>query len=223
MTSFWIATAPPRTALPALDGDVRADVAVIGGGIVGVTTALLLQEDGARVVLLEANRIGSGVTGHTTAKVSSQHGMIYARLRSTFGAGGAHAYGAANEAALGWIARRVGRDAIDCDFRRRPSFAYVTSERARAEEEAQAAAEAGLPAAFTDTTPLPLPVQGAVRFDDQAEFHPSRYLLALAAQLEGPVYEHTRAVGVDVGERCVVDTGGGRVDADRVVVATHYP
>ncbi len=67
-----------------------------------------------RVVLLEAGRIGHGVTGHTTAKISSQHGLIYARLRSRFGAGGARIYGEANEAALDWIARprRARRDRV---------------------------------------------------------------------------------------------------------------
>jgi glycine/D-amino acid oxidase-like deaminating enzyme/nitrite reductase/ring-hydroxylating ferredoxin subunit len=223
MTSVWIDTGPPQPALPELDGHVRADVAVIGGGIVGVTTALLLREAGANVVLLDGDRIGCGVTGHTTAKLSSQHGMIYARLRSTFGLDGARLYGDANEAALDWIARRVEQDAIDCDFRRKASYAYVTSNRAKAEEEADAAAEAGLPAAFTETTPLPYAVAGAVRFDGQAEFHARKYLLALAERLDGGVYERSRAVEVDTDEDCVVKTPGGRVTADRVVVATHYP
>ena len=112
-------------ARPRLEASVDADVAVLGGGIVGITTALLLQEAGARVVLLEADRLARGVSGYTTAKVSSQHGLIYARLRSEFGADGARTYGAANEAALAWIADRVERDGIDCDFRRRASYAYV--------------------------------------------------------------------------------------------------
>jgi len=223
MTSFWVDTGPPQPERPALDEHVRADVAVIGGGIVGVTTALLLQEAGARVVLLERNRIGCGVTGYTTAKVTSQHGMIYSRLRSTFGASRARDYGDANEAALAWIAGRVERDGIDCDFRRKAAYAYVTSNRAQAEEEAQAAAAAGLPAAFTEATPLPYAVAGAVRFDDQAEFHVRKYLLALAGRLEGGVYERSHAVEVDTDENCVVKTPGGRVTADRVVVATHYP
>ena len=222
MTSVWIDTGPTQPELPELHGHVRADVAVIGAGIVGVTTALLLQEQGAHVVLLDADRVGCGVTGYTTAKVSSQHGMIYARLRSTFGADGARAYGDANEAALDWIARRVEQHRIDCDFRRRASYAYVTSDRAKAEEEAEAAAEIGLPATFTETTPLPYPVAGAVRFDGQAEFHVRKYLLGLAERLEGGVYERSRAVEVDTDEDCVVKTPGGRVTADRVVVATHY-
>ena len=223
MTSAWLDTAPPQLEHPQLDGDWRADVAVIGGGIVGVTTALVLREAGARVVLLEANRIGHGVTGHTTAKVSSQHGMIYAKLQSTFGADGARAYGESNEAALAWIAARIDEDGIDCDFRRRAAYAYVSSKPEQAEKEAEAAAGAGLPAHYSETTPLPYDVAGAVRFDDQAEFHPHKYLLALAEQLDGDVCERTHAVGVDSDGGCRVKTPGGVVTADRVVVATHYP
>jgi glycine/D-amino acid oxidase-like deaminating enzyme/nitrite reductase/ring-hydroxylating ferredoxin subunit len=228
--SFWVQTGPPQPAFPDLDGDVRADVAVIGGGIVGITTALLLTERGADVVLLEADRLGRGVTGHTTAKVSSQHGMIYSRLRSRFGATGARIYAEANETALRWIAERVERDAIECDFRRRPSYAYVTSSSARStvEDEARAASEAGLPASVVETTPLPYPVEAAVRFDGQAEFHVLRYLLALVDALTGAgggcrVFERSRAVEVDADEDCVVKTPGGRVVAGQVVVATHYP
>ena len=153
MTSAWLATRPEPRSFPALHGDVRADVAVLGGGIVGITTALLLQEAGLDVVLLEADRLAHGVSGHTTAKVTSQHGLIYARLRARFGAEGGRTYAAANQAALEWIAGRVASDAIECDFRRRPAYAYVTSERARGklEDEVRAADEAGLPAWLAET------------------------------------------------------------------------
>jgi glycine/D-amino acid oxidase-like deaminating enzyme/nitrite reductase/ring-hydroxylating ferredoxin subunit len=228
--SFWIDTGPPQPSFPRLDGDVRTDVAIIGGGIVGITTALLLKERGADVVLLDANRLACGVSGHTTAKVSSQHSMIYSRLRSRFGPDGARTYAEANEMALRWIADRVEREAIECDFRRRSSYAYVTSPSARstAEDEAQAAREAGLPASLVDTTPLPYPVEAAVRFDGQAEFHVRKYLLALVDALAGPggscqIFEHSRAAEVDTDEDCVVKTPGGCVIANQVVIATHYP
>ncbi|MEO8689557.1 MAG: FAD-dependent oxidoreductase [Solirubrobacteraceae bacterium] len=223
-TSVWVDTGPRPDARPQLEQTTDAEVAVVGGGIVGITTALLLQEAGMRVVLLEAGRLAAGVSGYTTAKVSSQHGMIYDRLRSSFGADGARTYGAANEAALAWIAGRVERDGIDCDFRRRASYAYLgpDADRSDAEREAEAALEAGLPAALVDETPLPYPVAAAVRFDDQAEFHVRKYLLALAERLD-EVYEHSHAVQVDADERCAVKTPGGSVTADHVVVATHYP
>jgi glycine/D-amino acid oxidase-like deaminating enzyme len=222
--SLWIATGPEQPLLPDLDRDVEADVAVIGGGIVGITTALLLKEAGARVVLLEADRLAHGVSGHTTGKVSSQHGMVYARLAERFGAEGARTYGAANEAALAWIADRVEADGIECDLRRRASYAY--GDRAQAEREAQAAIEAGLPASLVDDTPLPYPVEAAVRFERQAEFHSRKYLLALAAQLEGDgcrVFERSRAAEVDVHAQPTVKTPGGRVVAGHVVLATHVP
>jgi glycine/D-amino acid oxidase-like deaminating enzyme/nitrite reductase/ring-hydroxylating ferredoxin subunit len=226
--SAWLDTAPPQRAYPRLDGEARADVAVIGGGIVGITTALLLAEAGASVVLLEAGRLGHGVSGHTTAKVSSQHGLIYARLRSRFGARTARAYGRANEAALQWIAERVRRDGIDCDWRRRASYAYVTSDgdRSDVEDEARAAIEAGLPASLVDELPLPFAVAGAVRFEDQAEFHVQRYLLGLTDRLDGAgcrIFEHSHGVQLDSDEDCVVKTPGGHVVAGHVVVATHYP
>jgi len=226
--SVWIETGPPQPERAELRESVRADVAVIGGGIVGITTALLLQEAGARVVLLEGNQLARGVSGHTTAKVSSQHGLIYSHLRSAFGADAARTYGDANEAALRWIADRVGRDGIDCDFRRRSSYVYVTTgaKRSQVEDELRAATEAGLPASLAETTPLPYPVEAAVRFDDQAEFHVRKYLLALADRAEAAgceIYERSHAVEVGADDDCVVKTPGGRVTADRVVVATHYP
>lgn len=226
--SIWIEAGPAQAARPTLEDDLRADVVVIGGGIVGITTALLLAEDGADVVLLEANQLARGVSGHTTAKVSTQHGLIYARLRSTFGDDTAAVYAEANQAGLDWMAGRVRDDAIDCDWRRRAAYAYVTSdaERAKIEAEVEAATAAGLPATFVDATPLPYPVAGAVRFDDQAELHPRKYLLALGARLAaagGRIFEDSHAVEVDVDEDCMVKTPGGRVTADRIVVATHYP
>jgi glycine/D-amino acid oxidase-like deaminating enzyme/nitrite reductase/ring-hydroxylating ferredoxin subunit len=225
--SLWIATVPEQPEHPWLDRDIRAEVVVIGGGIVGITTALLLAEAGVEVVLIEAGRLARGVSGHTTAKVSSQHGFVYAELGSKFGAEAARTYGQANEAGLEWIAARA-EGGIDCDFRRRPAYAYVTSEsqRSQAEDETEAAIAAGLPATLVDSTPLPYPVAAAVRFDDQAEFHACRYLLGLAEQLAASgarIYENTRAAEVDEDEPCAVKTPGGRVSADRVVVATHYP
>jgi glycine/D-amino acid oxidase-like deaminating enzyme/nitrite reductase/ring-hydroxylating ferredoxin subunit len=222
VTSVWLETVPAAPAFGRLEENLEADVCVVGGGIVGVTTALLLHEAGARVVLLEADRIGSGVTGHTTAKVTSQHGLVYAELARRLGAEAARVYGAANEAALAWIAGRVAADGIDCDFRRRDAYAYAHDGGTRdaVEAEARVAVAAGLPATLVERTELPYPVAVAERFADQAEFHPIKYLRALVGQLPPErVFERTRAV--QAGE--VVRTPGGNVVAEHVVVATHYP
>lgn len=227
--SLWADTAPRRAELPRLARDAEVDVAVIGGGIVGLTTALLATRAGATVALVEADRVGNGVSGYTTAKVSSQHGLIYERLRSNLGPDAARLYGQINEAALTWIAEQVEGAGIDCDFRRRASYVYAPagSDRDEIDAEARAAALAGLPSRRVAETPLPYPVAAAVRFDDQAEFHAGKYLAGLTDELVArgcAIHERTRALGVDEGRRCIIETdAGGRLLADRVVVATHYP
>src|SRR5688572_1510703 len=125
--SLWVDTAP-ETSYPALGGEIEADVAVIGGGIAGLTSALLLKRAGASVVVLEAGRVGTGVTGHTTGKVSSLQGLIYSQLSGAFGKRGAQTYGAANEAAIEQVASLVDSEAIDCDFRRVANYTYADSE-----------------------------------------------------------------------------------------------
>ncbi len=225
---IWLATARERAPSPRLEETVRADVAVLGGGIVGLTTALMLQEQGVDVVLIEADRLGRGVTGHTTAKVSSQHGLIYSQISSKHGTEAARTYGKANQVALEWIARRVRDDGIDCDFRRRASFAYMApgSGRSELEDEVEAAQQAGLPATLVEETPLPYPVEAAVRFGEQAEFHVGRYIAALVDRVEAAgcrIYEHSRAVEIDENGPVTVKTPGGRAEAGHVVVATHFP
>jgi glycine/D-amino acid oxidase-like deaminating enzyme/nitrite reductase/ring-hydroxylating ferredoxin subunit len=225
--SLWLDTVTRRD-FPPLERDVEVDVAVLGAGITGVTVALLLKQAGATVALVEADRVGAGVTGYTTAKVSSLHGLTYQRLVSSFGDEGARVYGEANEAGLARIARFVSELQIDCEFERRPNYTYTESpeEGSRIEEEVAIAAKLGLPATYTAETDLPFPVAAAVRFENQAQFHPVRYLLELASRIPGDgshVFERTRAQDVDDGKPCSVRTDRSTVRAARVVVATHMP
>lgn len=225
MTSVWMDSAP-ATAYEPLPHDVEADVCVIGGGITGLTAAVLLKEAGLTVAVVEMDRIAAGVTARTTGKLSALHGLAYRQLRSRFGADGARVYAEANQAALELIARWVRDRAIDCDFRRKPNFTYAEDDAAAIEEEVEAAGAAGLRASFTTETDLPWPVAGAVRVEDQAEFHARRYLLALADGLPGDgsaIYERTRAHSVSDGSPCRVRTDHGEVVARDVIVATHYP
>jgi glycine/D-amino acid oxidase-like deaminating enzyme len=227
--SYWAKSAP-GDGYPPLEHDLECEVAVIGGGIVGVSTALELAREGARVALLEARSIGSGATGYTTAKISSLHGLTYAKLESSLGAAVARAYGEANEAGLAEIAARVEELAIDCDFRRKPNYTYTESESGVSSvmEEADAAKRAGLPTTFVgDAEGLPFPVAGAVRLSAQAEFHPLKYLHALAraaAEAGCVICEGSRVVSVDQGNPCRLRTeGGSTVRASQLVVATHLP
>jgi len=225
--SLWL-DGEPATRHPPLRAGVKVDVAVLGGGITGVTTALLLKRAGATVALIEAARVGGGVTGYTSAKVSSGHGLIYDDLASSFGAETAAIYAQANEAAIARIAEEVEQGGIDCDFRRKPAFVYAETEDdlRSVEREVEAALRSGLPVSFADEVDLPWRVAGAIRYEDQAEFHPHRYVVALAKQIGGGgsrIFERTRVTGVSAGRPCEVQTERGAVTADHVVVATHFP
>lgn len=225
--SLWLATGPATTFAP-LKAEVETDVAVIGAGIFGVTTALMLAREGRNVVLLEMDRVGQGVTGHTTAKISSAHGLIYTQVRSRFGREGAAVYADAQQAGLGMIAGMAAELGIECELRRRPAYTYAESaEDAQAiEQEVEAAREAGLPVSLVTDTPLPWPIAAAIRYEDQAEFQPRSFVVGLAEALVaagGRVHERTRATGVREGSPCAVETDHGAVRADHVVIATHMP
>jgi glycine/D-amino acid oxidase-like deaminating enzyme/nitrite reductase/ring-hydroxylating ferredoxin subunit len=225
--SFWLETAPD-TDYPALDGELAVDVCVIGGGIVGLTAATLLRRAGKTVCVLEAKRIVRGTTGYTTAKVTGGHGVIYSDLEQNFGAEGARVYAESNQAALERVVRFVDEDGIDCDFERKANYVYAESQEdvTKVEREVEAARRAGLDVSFTTETSLPYEVAGAARLENQAQFHPRRYLLALAATIPGEgshVFEETAAQDVRHGDPCRVETDRGVVRATDVIVATHIP
>ncbi|MYW46652.1 FAD-dependent oxidoreductase [Streptomyces sp. SID161] len=226
--SYWLRTAPGPEH-PALDTDLDVDVAVVGAGIAGLSTAHELTRAGLRVAVLEAGRAAGGVTGYTTAKLTAQHTLVYDRLRRTRGPDGARLYARSQTEAIEHAAALVAELGIECEWETRDAYTYVR-DRDRAEEvraEAEAAREAGLPAVFTTETGLPFPVAGAVRVTGQAQFHPVKYLRAITADLiarGGQVYEGTRVTGLTEGEPCRLTTeSGATVTARDVVLATHYP
>jgi glycine/D-amino acid oxidase-like deaminating enzyme/nitrite reductase/ring-hydroxylating ferredoxin subunit len=225
--SLWLATTP-RTDYDPLDGDLRVDVAVVGGGITGLTAALNLTEAGREVALLEADRVCTGTSGNTTAKLTSQHGLKYESLCSKFGNERAKQYATANEAAIDEVEARLDEFGVDADFERTPAYVFAESDDhvEKLRDEAEAARRLGLPAEFTESTDAPFEVAGALRFDDQAQFHPREYLLAVAEAVADDgshVFEETKAVGLDAGSPCRVETNRATVTADEVVVATLFP
>jgi glycine/D-amino acid oxidase-like deaminating enzyme/nitrite reductase/ring-hydroxylating ferredoxin subunit len=231
--SVWLADAP-QTDYPRLTRPYVADVAVVGGGITGLTTALLLQRAGMNVVLIEADRIGCGVTGSSTAKVTSLHAAIYRRIASNFGAEAAYTYGQANQEGLALVAsfaREAETLGFDCRFERQPAFTYTCqADRVQdIQQEVEAASGAGLPARFTTEVQLPFAVQGAVCVQDQAQFDPYQYCVAVARALVqggGTIFEMTRVQDVvheAAAGLCRVQSGGTEVTARHVVVATLLP
>src|SRR5947209_707541 len=225
-SSLWLATAAATDYRPVPDG-CDVDVAVIGGGIAGLTTALLLKREGARVAVLEAERVGTGVTGCTTAKVSALQSSMYSTIRRAKGGDAAAAYAAASLAAVDVVASVVDEEVIDCDLERRPAVTYALTEQEQSsvEKEYDAALAAGVPVDRTDVADLPFPTYGAVTLVDQLQLHPVRYVQGLARAVHGGgsiVCEHTRVLGVTEGSPCAVSTTSGTVRAGHVVIATHY-
>ena len=232
--SVWLETIE-RPSFPPGDHavDLEVDVAVIGGGITGLTTAVMLQRSGATVALVEADRIGGGTTGNTTGKVTSQHGLVYADLVERHGEERARAYADANQRAIDTIHGLAALGGPDVRFEWAPAYVYTTSpeDRDAIEREHRCAVDLGLPAALTGETDLPFDVEIALRFDDQAHLHPGHYVVGLVRALveDGAVVvEGTRAVDVDEHRSgAIVHTrsaiGDGRVRARHVVVATLMP
>lgn len=216
MESIWAQSCsiPERERL---SGDLETDVAVIGGGMAGILTAFFLQKEGCRVVVLEAKRIGSGQTQNTTAKITSQHGMIYRTLVQTLGEEKARQYAMANQAAVSEFRRIIKEESISCDFEEMDAYVYGNDVQ-NLKEEAETAARLGLPAEFSTAVSIPLPAAGAVRFRGQGQFHPLKYIKAISEPLT--VFEHTPVYTV---EGTTLLTTYGAVRAKTIVFATHYP
>ena len=201
---------------PQLNTDVHTDVLIIGGGLAGLSCAWNLTRAGVDCMLIEQNRIMGGVSGRTTAKLTAQHGLIYGKLLKKFGS---------EKAKLYWQANRDGVTALkelaqnaDCDLEMQSSYLYARDSVEKLETEMAACEQLGIPVQWENTLQLPFPVTGALRFSDQAQFHPLKLAAYMAKSLL--IYENTKALSF-IGNR--VQTPNGMITARRIIVATHFP
>lgn len=206
-------------SLPAfkqLQGDKKTDVLIIGGGMCGVLCAYFLKLAGVDYMLVEASTIGGGVTQNTTAKITSQHGLIYHKLAEEAGDEAARMYLWANESAL--LKYRELAENIACDFTEKDAYTYSMSDRVLLEDEVRVLNHLGFPAEYVEHPNLPFDTEGAVKFVKQAQFHPLKFLAEIASGLN--IYEHTFVKKVD-GHTAMTDHGN--ITADNIIFATHFP
>jgi len=229
MSSLWTIGAS-TTRYPVLSGSLGADVVIIGGGITGLSTALQLADDGRRVVLLEACRIGRGNTGRSTGNLYSTLSQGLAPLRRKWNADVVRQVVELRSHAVDRIAQTVERFGIDCDFVRRPLYRLVASPRSERrhsiDEELTACMEAGLDCSLLDDMPaLPFRLTRGLRIEQQAQFNPQHYCDGLAAALAAAgvqVLEESVVRDIDAG-RGLVRTDDGEVQAGHIVFASHVP
>lgn len=209
--SIWKETAQLPT-FPPMEKEVKTDVLIIGGGLCGLLCARRLEEAGIQAIVVEKNRIASGVTKNTTAKITSQHGLIYSKIIKKYGTEMAKLYLMANEEAISDY-RKIWHQCETVD-----AYTYSLDNRKKIEKETYAVQSLGYKADFVERTALPFPVSGAICFREQAVFHPLKFISHIAKNLN--VYENTEVVEFTPQ---FVKTNRGRIYAKKVIVATHFP
>lgn len=215
LNSLWIATAE-KPDFPSLEGELKTDVVIVGGGLAGVLCLKELTDRGVDCVLLEAKTIGSGITENTTAKITFQHGIIYDKLIKTVGRDKAYQYLAANRKALEKFCGMS--EAFPCDFEEKDAYVYSAADRRKIENETQAYESLGVRAEFVSDIPLPVECVGAVKISSQAQFHPLKFLFSVAKKLK--IYENSKVIEfMPKKVRCLK----GSVTAEKIIVATHFP
>lgn len=215
MLSIWNKSADFQH-YDTLQGEHNTDVLIIGGGICGLLTAYFLKQNGVNCVVLEANKIANGTTMNTTAKITAQHGLIFADMVKRFGEEKTALYLKANQNAIKKY--KVLSEKYPCDFEAKPSCVYSTTDRAKLEREVTALTKVGFNSRFVTDLPLPIKTVGGVVFEKQAQFNPIMFLSGIAKELN--IYENSRVLKI---ENNTAICENGSVSAEKIIVTTHFP
>jgi glycine/D-amino acid oxidase-like deaminating enzyme/nitrite reductase/ring-hydroxylating ferredoxin subunit len=203
-----------------LSKDIECDILIIGAGMAGLLTAYMLTKRGRDVVVIDAKSTANGVTKNTTAKITCQHDLIYDKLIKEFGEEGARQYAKANELAISKYKEIIDEENIDCDFEHKDAYVYSLDNTASLEDEYNAAKKLGIDAELVYEANLPFKVKGALKFRNQAQFNPLKFLRPISEKLT--IYENTAALDI-TEENSVVTKDDIKIKANKIVVATHYP
>ena len=214
MKSIWNDIQAPE--FNSLDGDIETDVLVIGGGMCGILCAYMLKNAGVDNVLVEADRICSGITNGTTAKITFQHGLIYDKIIKKYGEEKARLYYESQKNAFDMMIKLATR--TDCNLEFANSYVYSINDRVAIEKETEALNRIGCKAFFCQKTELPFSIAGAVKIDSQANFHPLKFVYEISKDLK--IYENTKVIEIK-GNRVI--TNKGIITAKKIIVATHFP
>lgn len=201
-----------------LKGDIKTDILIIGAGITGILIGYFLKQNGREVVLIDKSEIARGNTRNTTAKITSQHDLIYNKLIQEFGEEKAKQYARANELAIRKYREIIKERKIECDFEELPAYIYSLNDTDLLKKEVDAARHLGIDAEYVEKVDLPLEVKGAVKFNNQGQFNPLKFLKDISKELT--IYENTKAIKI---EENLVSTDKGNIVANHIVIATHYP
>ena len=228
--SYWLSDIS-SPAFPTYNGEKECDILIIGAGLTGIQTAAILAEKGLKTIILEADKIASGTSGHTTAKITIQHGLKYHVIKNQLGKDKAMLYAKANSMALDKINDFIDTFHIDCDFRRVSSYVYSEKENEAeaVEKEYQVLRELDIASQLVDKSPLPYNIISAVMIENQAQFHPTKYIYGLIENIKEHVsiYEHSKVERIEIENsntrRYTVRTNDGTIYAAKIVLGTNYP
>lgn len=201
---------------PKLNEDTKADVLIIGGGLAGILCAYFLKQRGVNYILVEAQKIGMGITKNTTAKITFQHSLIYSNLIKNYGLERARQYFESNKMALGLYADICKN--MECGFEKKSAVTYSINSVKNIEEEILALEKLNYKAQFLDKITVPIKISGAIKFENQAQFNPLKFMANICENLN--IYEDTFIHKLDGN---IAFTENAKIGAKKIIIATHFP
>lgn len=229
MSSLWLDSVKNKIDFSELKENISCDVCIVGAGIFGLTCGYYLSKAGLKVTILDRNNIAQKVTGHTTAKITSQHNLIYKYLIDSVGIKLAKQYLDANEEAISNIKNIIDTENIDCDFEVQDSYVYTTKEDDidKIKFENHAVNSLGFNSEFVTSSPLPFKILAGIKFPNQAQFNPIKYVNGLAnkiVQNSGEIYTNTLVYDIEKDENYfITHTKNNSINSKYVIIASHYP